>query len=244
MANLKRFSEFEPETIHEASVKVMDTGGKLVWLNHGLDKSRIILQTQRLRLAGGVRCFDPSENGGSGPVKYTMELALAPDDPEYQRLKRFDDRILDMAVDAKKRWINAKYHDRRNLENMYKTALRIPVDEEGNPSQRWPPSFRISLPHTGTPVLVYDSARNEIPFNDFVSRSANAEVTVIVACTGVWITGTGFGTSWKAQQVLVHSLSQGTLKPFAFIDAPPAPAAPADTPAPCDTELIDDGEEY
>jgi hypothetical protein len=225
---LKRFNEFAPETINESAVKTMDTGGKLVWLNHGAEKTRVILQTARLRLAGGVRCFDPTETGGSGPLKYTMELALTPNDAEYDRLKRFDERILDMAVAAGKRWINVKYHDRMNLENMYKTALRIPTDEQGNPSQRWPPTFRITVPHTGNgQVLVYDTSRNEIPLGDFIKNSDGADVTVIVACTGVWITGTGFGTSWKAQQILVHGLSSGALRPFAFMDAPPAPEAPA-----------------
>lgn len=217
------FSEFAPGTVRQDKIKKLDTGGKIVWLAHGEAREPITLQTGMLRTPSGIRenkRFDDSST--SAPPKFSMELALDPADPEYAKLAEFDERMLTMAEEAKSNWVKLKYYDRNNLENVYSPALRIPRDKDtGEHVDTWPPTLRVNIPYRDGrfECPVYDVHQNELPIADFMERSRNAQVTVIVRCTGVWIAAGRFGTTWKAQQVLVHA-TKAPLGRFAFITTP------------------------
>jgi hypothetical protein len=224
MSAVKLFADFVPETVEDGSVRNLDNGAKIVFLNHGADHSPIILQTATLRTIKGVECND----FGDGPSKHTMELALAPEDAEYKKLEAFDARIIDLAATSKQKWLKTKSGSTPNvalLHELYTPSLRIPRDKEtGKVSDRWPPTFRVTIPKsrdTGAlDVEIWDSNKKKIDADVFLSSgmSRNAHLTVIVRCTGIWVGGGKFGTSWKAQQILVHTAGRSsTLSSFAFL---------------------------
>nr|WRJ69812.1 hypothetical protein TetV2_00363 [Oceanusvirus sp.] len=279
MTSVKLFSDFVPESVEEGSVRNLDNGAKIVYLNHGSDRSPVILQTATLRTIKGIE----DNNFGDGPTKYTMELALAPEDAEYQKLAAFDHRIVDIASTSKQKWLKTKNGSTPNralLEELYTPTLRIPRDKEtGQVSDRWPPTFRVTIPQRrdtgGFDIEVWDSSKNKVDINEFITsgQSRNAHITVIVRCTGIWVGGGKFGTSWKAQQILVHTAGRAsTLNSFAFVNPerlidppalggasgsgsggggftappPPVPAATATATAPAaaKTQAEDDDDEY
>jgi hypothetical protein len=223
MSSVKLFSEFDTSSVEEGSVRNLDNGAKIVFLNHGPDKSPIILQTATLRTIKGIEAND----FGDGPTKYTMELALSPDDEEYKKLQALDDKIVDLAFQSKQKWLKSKtggtYSSKEMVKDKYTPTLRIPRDKEGRVTDRWPPTFRVTIPqdrNTGTfNVEVWDSKRRRVNVNDFVAQSRNAQVTVIARCTGIWVAGNAFGVSWKAQQILVHTSGRSNIASFAFIGA-------------------------
>lgn len=231
MNTVTLFSDFDPSTVKPERVKKMDTGGKIVWLNHlgrssaggKPDKCPIILQTRVLRTPTGIRenkKFDDS----NAPPKFSMELALDPSDVEHAKLQEFDERVLTLAEAAKSDWLNLKYYDRSNLENVYSPALRAPRDPDA-----WPTTLRVTVPRRDGKFEcpTYDIRRQQIDLDDFLDMSRNAQVTVIVRCTGVWIAAGRFGTTWKAQQILVHSC-KASLTGFAFVPTPELEAGAAD----------------
>lgn len=217
------FSDFDPSSVEEGSVKNLDNGAKIVFINHGPDKVPVILQTSSLRTIRGVEAND----FGDGPTKHTMELALTPDDGEYKKLQEMDEAVIRLAFNSKNKWLKSKtgaaYSSIDMVRDKYTPTLRIPRDKEGNVTDRWPPTFRITIPqdrNTGAlDVEVWDSKRRVIPTADFVQQSRNAQVTVIARCTGIWVAGNSFGMSWKAQQILVHSGGRVSIGSFAFIGA-------------------------
>lgn len=264
MTSVKRFSDFDPSTIEEGSLRNLDNGAKIVFLNHGADRGPVILQTTTLRTIKGIE----SSDFGDGPTKHTMELALATDFDEYKKLAEMDDRIVDIAFNSKQKWLKTKtgapYNSIDMVRDKYTPTLRIPRDKEGNVTDRWPPTFKLTIPTdraTGAfNVEVWDSKRNKIRTEDFIASSRNAHVTVIARCTGIWVAGNAFGVSWKAQQILVHSAGQSNIGSFAFLGAeslteadhdtkPPIPAAPlaraassVPLPAPDTEEYLDDSD--
>lgn len=224
---VKMFSDFRPETITEGSFRSLDNGAKIVFLNHKPDDDAcqcpILLQTFERRTIKGVETSD----FGDGPTKHTIELALDPDDAEYKKLAEMDDAIVNLAFQSGGKWLRSKsgaaYNSLDMVRDKYTPTLRIPRDKDGNVTDRWPPTFRLTVPQdrqTGDfTVEVWDEKRNQIPPKEFIANSRNARVTVIAKCTGIWVAGNGFGVSWKAQQILVHSWGRGSnrIEPFAFI---------------------------
>ena len=223
MSAVTLFKDFDPDTVNESSVRHLDTGGKMVWLNHtgsGNDghTTPIILQTGQLRSPSGIRCWD---NDGS-PPKYSMELVIDPSTTEYNKLLEFDKRILDIACSTKNKWI--KKASREVLDALYHPAVRIPRDKETDEiTDKWPITFKVSIPHRNGAFQceLWDNKRTMIDIPEFVSSGAgrNSYVTVIAQCTGIWVAGGKFGTTWKAQQILVHSTSNSSLRSFAFLGA-------------------------
>ncbi|AUF82306.1 hypothetical protein TetV_214 [Tetraselmis virus 1] len=224
MSSLKLFNDFVPQSVEEGSVRPMDDGRKIVFLNHGSDRTPIMLQTSVLRTIKGLEA-----NDFNGVTKYTMELALTPDDVEYQKLKEFDERIIDLAANSKNKWIttkNGSVPTKEFLQEVYSPSLKIPRDKNtGEVSDRWPPTFKINLPQKyGTSEFdfeLWDSNRQRMNIMDFISsgQSRNAQVTVILRCSGIYTSGKGFGTTWKAQQILVHSTGRANIGSFAFLNA-------------------------
>lgn len=223
MSAVKLFSEFDPSSLEEGSVRSLDNGAKIVYLNHGPERSPVILQTATLRTIKGIEAND----FGDGPTKHTMELALSPDDDEYNKLAEMDESIVELAFSSKQKWLKSKtgaaYSSKDMVRDKYTPTLRIPRDKDGNVTDRWPPTFRVTIPtdrNTGAfNVEVWDSKRRRMNVQDFISQSRNAQVTVITRCTGIWVAGNAFGVSWKAQQILVHSAGRSNIGSFAFIGA-------------------------
>ena len=259
------FSEFDPSNIEEGSVRNLDNGAKIVFLNHGSERKPVILQTAPLRTIKGIEAAD----FGDGPTKHTMELALAPEDPEYQKLAELDEAIVNLAFNSKQKWLKSKtgaaYSSIDMVRDKYTPTLRIPRDKDGNVTDRWPPTFRVTIPQnrdTGAfAVEIWDSKRRAIRAEDFMAQSRNATLTVIARCTGIWVAGNAFGVSWKAQQILVHSSGRSSLGSFAFIGAdklldddacdeedetpaPPAPSRAARPAPPAPAASKDDDDEY
>ena len=209
MSAVKLFSECDASSVEEGSVRNLDNGAKIVFLNHGAERSPVILQTATLRTIRGIEAND----FGDGPTKHTMELALAPEDAEYKKLGELDEAIVNLAFNSKQKWLKSKtgaaYSSIDMVRDKYTPTLRIPRDKEGNVSDRWPPTFRVTIPqdrNTGAfNVEVWDSKRRRVDPRAFMEQSRNAQVTVIARCTGIWVAGNAFGVSWKAQQILVHS---------------------------------------
>lgn len=257
MSSLQLFKDFDPSSVDEGSVRSMDNRAKIVYLNHGPDKCPIILQTTTLRSIKGIE----NNDYGDGPTKYTMELALSPDDAEYQKLAEFDQRIIDIAATSKQKWINTKngsVPNRELLEELYTPTLKIPRDKQtGEVSDRWPPTFKVTIPQrrdTGEFDLeLWDSSKNKIDVKNFITSgsSRNAQMTVIVKCTGVWVGGGKFGTTWKAHQILVHAAGRQSIGSFAFInpesllDRTTSGVLPQlERQAPAAAPEEDDGDEY
>ena len=222
MTAVTAFKDFEPSTVKESSnVRHLDTGGKMVWLSHTSSQpdagsGPIILQTSQMRSPNGIRGW---ENEGA-PTKYSMELVLDPAGIEYKKLLEFDQKILDIACNTKNKWI--KKASKEVLDALYNPTVRVPRDKETDEvTDKWPVTFKLTIPQRDGAFVceLWDNKRKMIDVGEFIKSGSgrNCLVTVIAQCTGIWVAGGKFGTTWKAQQILVHSSSNTSLQSFAFI---------------------------
>ena len=210
MAVVEFFYKFAPESLEEGPVRIYD-GLKFVPLkHHGLP---ILLQTGPLRTVKGV-----SKDEKIG--KHTMSLVVNPESAEFQKLRAFDARVLELA--AASTWLQTKCPDKDDavIRELYTPALRVP-----DTGKR--PTFRVTVPEKD--VEVWDSDKQKITATKFLlsGMSIPAPLTVILRCTGIWIRGSKFGTSWKAMQIMVHPFESKIMK---FLT--PSPSRKGDTPSP------------
>lgn len=251
------FSGFDVSTVTESGVKNLDTGGKIVWLQHGGDRSPIVLQTSVMRTPTGIRedrfKGDDKEDAAPGAVqKFAMELELT-DTVELAKLEAFDARILAMASEAKGRWLSLKNYDRASLDNSYSNTVRVPRDKVTREvSDKWPVTMKVGVPKRNGAFQceAWDLGQRPICIEDFMERSRNAQVTAIIRCTGVWTAAGRFGTTWKLQQLLVHA-TKSVLNSFAFIgvenvgvENPALASAPAAARTITNNAVAGDDDEY
>ena len=264
-------STFDVSKVSISQPKVLDSGGKMAYLNYG-DGKRLLIQTPSLPAPFGMSVFDKA-----GPPKYSVDLALRgyQDQPKskalFTALQKLDEYMIDQGVKNSKAWFKADMK-REVVEAFYTPCVRFGRDKQGNQTS-YPPNLKVQLRRkrdgSDFECLFYDQKSKGdpdaqplrgIPAEELLVK--RSELTALIECTGVWFAGGKFGVSWKAVQIRLDSVPTG-LRGYGFEEeegeevvaeadedeapAPPvksaakAPAAPAPAPAPAEEE--DEAEE-
>ena len=233
-------SEFDASNLSFGEVKpVGQSGAKAVNMNYS--GSPLVMQVSNLDLPYGLNVEDKF-----GPTKYSLNLSLRDYDSNpkvkavYEALSALDDRV--MAECVEKNWLKKPGMTQQILGQMklYKPTVKFSEDQNGN-RKPYPPTVKVALRKKNDKfeTQFYDQDKKEIkdvPVEDLIVKRMT--VTVLMECTGVWISSVGCGLSWKAKQLKVVSRPDGVGRGYGFKDeddeAPrPAPrpsgAAPATT---------------
>ena len=233
-------SEFDASNLSFGEVKpVGQSGAKAVNMNYS--GSSLVMQVSNLDLPYGLNVEDKF-----GPTKYSLNLSLRDYDSNpkvkavYEALSALDDRV--MAECVEKNWLKKPGMTQQILGQMklYKPTVKFSEDQNGN-RKPYPPTVKVALRKKNDKfeTQFYDQDKKEIkdvPVEDLIVKRMT--VTVLMECTGVWISSVGCGLSWKAKQLKVVSRPDGVGRGYGFKDeddeAPrPAPrpsgAAPATT---------------
>jgi hypothetical protein len=140
-----------------------------------------------------------------------------------------------MAECVEKNWLKKPGMTQQILKQMklYKPTVKFSEDENGN-RKPYPPTVKVALRKKNDKfeTVFYDAEKKEIkdvPVEDLIVKRMT--VTVLIECTGVWISSVGCGLSWKASQVKVVS-SPESGRGYGFVDEDETPAAGARRPAP------------
>jgi hypothetical protein len=219
MENIVPFTEFDIKNINVAKLRTLDNGGKVVSLFYKLasgDQRMLTLQTPELSCPYGLSKWD---NDGKGPAKYTLDLSFKGYDSRetvkkfYKGLTEFDSMLIENGLTRSEEYFKRKYSSRDVVEALYTSVVRRSKDE------KYPPTFKMTIPYdpaTGEfRCKVFDKhTKEQLNISDINLKSA--KVTAIVQCTGVWIAGGKFGSSWKAVQLRVEQTPK--IAEYAFRD--------------------------
>lgn len=223
-------SEFDASNVTFGEIKVLQSGAKSV--NVSYDGRPLVMQVSNLELPYGLNTEDKF-----GPTKYSVNLSLRDFDSNpkvkavFDALNSLDDRIVHECVE--KNWLKKPGMTEPILKQMklYKSTVKFSEDQNGN-RKPYPPTVKISLrkkKDNTFETVFYDTDKKEIkdvPVEDLIVRRMTA--TVLVECTGVWISSVGCGLSWKAKQFKVVSRPDGVGRGYGFRDedeGAPAPRA-------------------
>ena len=225
-------SEFDASKISFGELKTLQSGAKSVNLSYA--GRPLKMQVSNLDVPYGLNVEDKY-----GPTKYSFNLSLRDfeSNPKvkavFDALDGLDTRV--MAECVEKNWLKKPGMTQQILKQMklYKPTVKFSEDENGN-RKPYPPTVKVALRKKNDKfeTVFYDAEKKEIkdvPVEDLIVKRMT--VTVLIECTGVWISSVGCGLSWKASQVKVVS-SPESGRGYGFVDEDETPAAGARRPAP------------
>jgi len=218
-------SAFSTSKVSISQPKVLESGGKLAYMNYG-DSRALIMQTPSLPSPFGLNVFDKN-----GPPKYSLDLAMrgyngASPNPKvkafFDALSALDEYMIDQGVKNSKLWFKSEMK-REVVEAFYTPSVKFGRDKEGNQTP-YPPNVKLQLrrrrDHDEFETDFYDEKSKTdpnakplkgIPIEEMLVKKV--EVTALMQCTGVWFAGGKFGLSWKAVQVRLDSVPAGLRGP-------------------------------
>ena len=221
---------FSASKVSISQPKVLDSGGKLAYLNYG-DARSLVMQTPSLPSPFGLNVFDKN-----GPPKYSLDLALrgyngATPNPKvkafFDALTSLDEYMIDQGVKNSKLWFKADMK-REVVQAFYTPTVKFGRDKEGNQTP-YPPNVKLQLRRTrdgaGFEAEFYDEKSKtnpnakpikDVPVEEMLVKKV--EVTALMQCTGVWFAGGKYGLSWKAVQVRLDSVPAGLSRNAFLVD--------------------------
>jgi hypothetical protein len=227
-------SEFDASSLSFGEVKpVGQSGAKAVNLNYA--GRPLVMQVSNLDVPYGLNVEDKF-----GPTKYSLNLSLRDYDSNpkvksvYEALTALDERVMSECVE--KNWLKKPGMTQQILGQMklYKPTVKFSEDQNGN-RKPYPPTVKVALRKKNdkfeTTFFGQDKKEiQDVPVEDLIVKRMT--VTVLMECTGVWISSVGCGLSWKAKQLKVVSRPDGVGRGYGFKDedddeAPRASGVPA-----------------
>lgn len=235
MSSIVQPSAFSVSKVSVSQPKVLDSGGKLAYVNYG-DSRSLLIQTPSLPSPFGMNVFDKN-----GPPKYSLDLALRGYQEAgkvkafYDALSSLDEYMIDLGVKNSKLWFKADMK-REVIQAFYTPIVKFGRDKEGNQTP-YPPNVKLQLRKNRegafeTEFYGEDARSNpkakpldleETPLETFLVKKV--EVTALMQCTGVWFAGGKYGLSWKAVQVRLDSVPAG-LRGYGFVNDEEETTAP------------------
>jgi len=191
------------------------SGGLSVGFRVGDHKLRV--KTPKMRAPFGLQT-------GMNGKGYQMDISF--DDSEVcqnflDQCRVFDNIIEQAGLDNPSTWFtkskNGKAQSAPVIKEKFHPMVRMPKKEG------YHPTIRVKLPHTEMLVddpdnptadpegkvtmdtftcKLYDRNKKSLAIDDD-SLKAGVTVSVLMVCNSIWSTTTGFGASWKAEQIMV-----------------------------------------
>ena len=208
-------SKFDISKVKFGAPKNLDNGGKVISVNY--DGKQFVVQTPKMRCPYGINKW---ENERGGPPKLSIDASFGSfeDDQKlghfHEMMNQLNRLFVKEALDNSNAWFKKKFTSTDVIEALYTSLIKVPKDKlTGEPSTAFPPTFKVSLPNTGS-CEMYDSNRQRIDMDAVDLKGA--DVQAIIQCSGVWIAGGKFGCTWRGVQLQVFP-NQNRLPAFAFV---------------------------
>ena len=118
---------FDISKIKFSSIRTLDNGGKMIFLNYGEGSTPIFLQTPELELPFDPRYFDDSKTSG----KYSISPSLKgietnkPVKDFHDKMCEFDEFLKDAAVKNSLAWFKKSKISKEAIESLYTPHVKF-----------------------------------------------------------------------------------------------------------------------
>ena len=208
-------TDWNPSAIKYMMPKVNDKGGKSINVI-SKQTSRSLHISTPLMMTWGISDFVDEKGEADGKFSVSLnfpndEYATPPTTAFLEKLKAFENQVLDDAVANSELWWGESM-SRELCKHTFFPFLKYSKNKDTkkvDPTK--PPSIRAKVPcYNGKwGVELYDTNSNlifpcEDPSRtppDFVPKLSN--IACVLQCGGIWIGGKGWGLTWKMVQAVV-----------------------------------------
>ena len=203
-----------------AAPRVLDSGAKLVWVNH--NKGRFNMQTPWMKLPWEMKEFVDND---TRKLTLTLSFDGINENPKLQafhdRMVELEQRIIQGGVENSMAWFKKKNLSREVVENLFNPMIKVSTDKEtGEPDGKWPPSMRAKVPYRvdkESGLGTYDcKVFNSETMKQYNINGANPEhdlvdvfvkgarVRCLLQCVGLWIASGNYMCQWKVTKAEVE----------------------------------------
>jgi len=200
------------------SVKVLDNGGKIAYVNY--NKESLLIQTPEMVIPRGIERWPG--NAPDAPEKFNINLNFTDLESResvrsfYDALKRLDGRMCEAGIENGPAWLKKRL-TADTVGNDYTPNIKVHKDDLGEPTGKYPDSFKINIPTRDGKFAcdVFDDNRQPLDLAE-CDDLRGARVAVIMKLSIVWMAGGKFGCKWNAVQMRV--IPKVSIKGYAFQD--------------------------
>jgi len=202
-------TDFSPEAVNFSKLRKNKMGGKAVYLS-GSGTSKLYVQLPFMKAPYGLGSYT-DEN--THKTTYSLDLSLDPSDPNCvdleEKLKAFDERILDTVVANSQEWLGKKYTKAVLQEALFKPMVR--PSKNGD----YPSTIKLKVLQDGKSGSfipeAYNTRREQVPLD---SIEKGQKVMAIIDINQIWFIDNKFGVTVRLQQCLLEPSKK--LPAFAF----------------------------
>ena len=211
-----------------SSLKTLNSGGKMCYLNYNGGISPLYVQTPEADV-----CFDSSyyaDDESSGKYQLTFSMKdLENNKPMadfHSKMVEMDNFLKEKALENSVAWFKKAKMTMDTIESLYTPMVKVHMNPEtGEPTGKYPDSFKIKIVKKEGKVLC-PMYNNEKVYYDVNGETENpttvekvlvkgAKIKVVLKCNGVWVANGKFGCTWRAEQIKVK-VPEGGLNEFAI----------------------------
>jgi len=245
---------FDISKIKFSSIRTLDNGGKMIFLNYGEGSTPIFLQTPELEVPFDPRYFDDSKTSGKYSVTPSLKGVESnkPVKEFHDKMCEFDEFLKNAAIENSVAWFKKSKISKEAIDSLYTPQVKVSMDPEtGEPNGKYPPkvAFKIIKKDDKVQCKIYDNQKNVFDVNNETENPVDllnviakgSQIKAVLKCNGIWLANGKFGCTWRAEQVRVK-VPEGGLQDFAIMsdsDDEDEGEAPVETT----TNLIDDSDE-
>jgi hypothetical protein len=213
------------DSIKFGAFKISDVGIKSVYMSH--EDKPLIIQTPKMVATFGLNKYNPggivAEVDPDFVEKYSLNLSMRNINTNFAMgyfhnlIKGIDAITVAEGVENSKSWFK-KQHSVAVLTELYSSTIMFPKDKEtGDITDKYPPTFRISIPVKNGKIICDCVDENDVKL-ELTTIPKGSEVTAILMNKGLWFTGSKFGHKWTVNKLRVI-IKTNELKAFAFKDS-------------------------
>jgi len=219
-------SDFDTSKITFRVPKILDSGAKQVYIDY--EGRALLTQTASMSFPYGLNVYDKA-----GPPTYSVDLSfrgMETDDRVkafHDMMVAFDEQMIEAGMQNSQAWFKMPHASREVVKAFYTPSVKVSLDRDGKPKP-YPPTFKVKLPKKGGAfeTTFYDAQKRPyegVGVEELLVKGARG--VFLLRCTGLWLSGSKFGASWKATQCKMDSVPERMRGCAILDDGAPAPTS-------------------
>ena len=236
MANAMKPSDIDFSKISFSSPKMLENGGKMIYLNYNGGINPLYIQTPEGELPFDVNYFgddgnnDPtSSNSGKFSINMSINVGSSKSMEKFHDVfVKLDQHIMASAKENSQSWIKKAKISEETISELYTRQIKVSVDPEtGEPNGKYPPKFTYKVVKRDGKFQnfkIYDNEKTVFDVNKATDEPVEftnvvmkgARVKAVLKCNGIWVANGKFGCTWRAEQMCVK-VPEGGLRDFAIL---------------------------
>ena len=229
-------SDIDFSKISFSSPKMLENGGKMIYLNYNGGINPLYIQTPEGELPFDVNYFgddgnnDPtSSNSGKFSINMSINVGSSKSMEKFHDVfVKLDQHIMASAKENSQSWFKKAKISEETISELYTRQIKVSVDPEtGEPNGKYPPKFTYKVVKRDGKFQnfkIYDNEKTVFDVNKATDEPVEftnvvmkgARVKAVLKCNGIWVANGKFGCTWRAEQMCVK-VPEGGLRDFAIL---------------------------